>query len=224
MGLEFLKMTAFSDGSFMKPSDNIPIYTVMINPKSIKWNRKITYSDKQPLDSSTSSQKYRSTPSIELNFDIIIDCTGVVDASRLDMSKEITDLEKVVYTYSGKIHRPNYVRIQWGHGQLFDSVLKTFNTEYTLFKPNGDPLRAKVSLSFGEYIAPKKAKKKEKKTSPDITHLVEVVEGESLPQLSSKIWDTPNFYIQVAQYNDLNKFRNLKGGLELVFPPIIKPE
>ncbi|MFT5890106.1 MAG: hypothetical protein ACI9Y7_000195 [Dokdonia sp.] len=224
MGLEFLKMTAFIDGSFMKPSDDIPIYTVMINPNSIKWNRKITYSNKQPLDSSTSSQKYRSTPSVELNFDIIIDCTGVVDASRLDMSTEIRDLELVVYTYNGKIHRPNYVRIQWGQGQIFDSVLKSFNTEYTLFKPNGDPLRAKVSLSFGEYIAPKKAKKKEKKKSPDITHLVEVIEGENLPQLSSKIWETPNYYIQVAQYNDLNKFRNLKGGLELVFPPIIKPE
>lgn len=224
MGLKYLKMTPYSDGSFMNPTAGINPYTVMINPKSIKWNRKITYSNKQPLDSSTSSQKYRSTPSIELNFDIIIDCTGVVDKNRLDMIKEIKDLETVVYTYQGKIHRPNYVRIQWGQGQIFDSVLKTFNTEYTLFKPNGDPLRAKVSLSFGEYIAPKKAKKKEKKTSPDITHLVDVEEGENLPQLSNKIWDTPYYYVQVAQYNDLNKFRNLKGGLELIFPPIIKPE
>lgn len=222
MGLKFLTMTAFLDGNFKTPMPGVSPYSVMINPNSIKWDRKITYTEQQPLDSSTSSQKYKNSPSVNLNFDIIIDCTGVVDSKRVNMSKEIDDLETIVYTYNGKIHRPNYVRVQWGDGQLFDSVLKTFNTEYTLFKPNGDPLRAKVSLSFGEYVCPEKRKKQEKKTSPDITHLVEVIEGENLPQLSSKVWNTPYYYVQVAKYNDLNKFRHLSGGQELIFPPIIK--
>jgi hypothetical protein len=53
--------------------------------------------------------------------------------------------------------------------------------------------------------------------------LVEVVQGDSLPQLSNKVWNTPYYYVQVAQYNDLNKFRQLKGGQQLLFPPIIKP-
>jgi len=125
-----------------------------------------------------------------------------------------------VYDYDGKIHRPNYVIVQWGSDLIFKSVLKSFNTTYTLFRPDGSPLRAKVALSFGEYVSPKKKSKEEKKESPDVTHLVEVVEGESLPQLSYKVWNSPFYYVQVAQYNGLNKFRNLKGGQQLLFPPI----
>ena len=61
-------------------------YTLMINPNSIKWNRKIQYNEQQPLDASTASQKYKSTPSDELSFEITIDCTGIVDSKRIDMA------------------------------------------------------------------------------------------------------------------------------------------
>ncbi|MDE1206981.1 hypothetical protein [Tenacibaculum larymnensis] len=222
MGLEFLKITGYTDENFSTPVPGEP-YKVMINPNSIKWNRRIQYNEQQPIDSSKPSQKYKNTPSDELSFEIVIDCTGVVFSKRIDMAKEIKALEDIVYTYNGKIHRPNYVKIQWGANLSFNSVLKKFNTTYTLFRPDGSPLRAKISLSFGEYVSEKKKKKKEKKESPDVTHLVEVIEGESLPQLCNKVWNSPNHYIQVAQYNGLNKFRKLKGGQELIFPPIIKP-
>ncbi|MGG8496989.1 hypothetical protein ACQY1Q_11260 [Tenacibaculum sp. TC6] len=222
MGLEFMKITGYLDENFTNPVPGEP-YKVMINPNSIKWNRKIQYNEQQPIDSSKPSQKYKNTPSDELSFEIVIDCTGVVFSKRIDMAKEIKAIEDIVYTYNGKIHRPNYVKIQWGANLSFSSVLKTFNTTYTLFRPDGSPLRAKVALSFGEYVSPKKKSKEEKKESPDVTHLVEVVEGENLPQLCTKVWNSPYYYIQVAKYNNLNKFRNLKGGQELLFPPLIKP-
>jgi hypothetical protein len=222
MGLELMKITGYLDGDFMNKVSGDP-YTLMINPNSIKWNRKIQYNEQQPLDASKASQKYKSTLSDELSFEITIDCTGIVDPKRIDMAEEIRTLEDIVYTYNGDIHRPNYVKIQWGSDLSFNSVLKTFNTSYTLFRPDGSPLRAKISLSFAEYVSPKKKSEEEKKTSPDITHLVEVVEGDTLPQLCYKVWNTPFHYVKVAQYNNLNKFRQLKGGRNLIFPPIIKP-
>ena len=222
MGLELMKITGYSDENFTNAISGDP-YTVMMNPESIVWDRSIDYNEQQPIDSSSTSQKYKSTPSENLSFDIVIDCTGVVDPKRTDLSREIKALAAIVYKYNGKIHRPNFVKIQWGADIAFCGVLKSFNTTYTLFKPSGSPLRAKISLAFGEYISPEKRKKKDNKTSPDITHRVEVVEGESLPQLCNKIWDTPYYYIRVAEFNDLNKFRRLKGGAQLLFPPIIKP-
>lgn len=221
MGLEFMKITGYYDGDYTKPFAGDP-YKVMINPNSIKWNRKIQYNEQQAIDSSKPSQKYKNTPSGDLSFEIVIDCTGVVFSKRIDMGEEMKALEKIIYTYDGKIHRPNFVKVQWGSDLVFKGVLKSFNTTYTLFRPDGSPLRAKVSLGFSEYTSPKKKCKEEKKQSPDITHLVEVVEGENLPQLSNKVWDDPFYYIQVAAYNGLNKFRNLKGGQELIFPPIVK--
>jgi Contractile injection system tube protein len=219
--LELLKITGYTDEEFQTAFEGQP-YLVMINPDSIKWQRSIDYNEQQTPDSSSASQKYKSTPSDKVNFDIVIDCTGIVDAKRTDMSAEISALEKIVFTYNGKIHRPNFVKIQWGQNISFKGVLTSFDISYTLFKPDGSPLRAKISLSFSQYISPKTVKKLDMQQSQDISHLVTVVEGMTLPQLCQEIWNDDSYYVQVARYNDLNKFRDLKGIENLIFPPILQ--
>ena len=220
--LEPMKITGYTDEEFQTAFEGQP-YSVMINPDSVKRQQNVEYNEQQPPDSSSGSQKYKSTPSDKLNFDIVIDCTGVVDAKRTDMAAEITALEKIVFTYNGDIHRPNFVKVQWGKTLTFKGVLTSFDVSYTLFKPDGSPLRAKISLSFSQYISPKTVGKLDGKKSPDISHLETVVQGMTLPQLCFKIWNDDSYYVQVAKYNDLNKFRNLKGSEKLIFPPIIQP-
>ncbi len=217
--LELLKITGYTDEEFQNAFEGQP-YSVMINPDNIKWQRSIEYNEQQAPDSSSSSQKYKSTPSDKLNFDITIDCSGVVDAKRTDMAAEISALEKIVFTYNGDIHRPNFVSIQWGKNFTFKGVLTSFDTSYTLFKPDGSPLRAKISLAFSQYISPSTVEKLDKKTSPDITHVVDIKDGDNLPQLCEKVWNDKSYYAAVAKFNNLNKFRNLKGVSSLVFPPI----
>jgi hypothetical protein len=217
-----MKITGYTNKKFSKAFSGHP-YMTMINPESIKWKRNIEYNQQQSAGSSSASQKYKSTPGDELSFDIVIDCTGVVDAKRVDMAKEIGDLEKIIFEYNGKIHRPNYVKIQWGKNTTFKSVLKSMDTSYTLFKPDGSPLRAKVALSFGQCIAPSEVEKKDKTESLDMSHMVDVVQGDTLPKLCDRICNDDSYYIQVAEYNKLHKFRHLVGGNKLVFPPIIQP-
>lgn len=220
MALEKIKFVAYSDEEFTSEVSGVN-YTVMINPESLKIDRAVKYSDKQALNSSAPSQKYESTQGSAMNIDLVIDCTGIVDDTRTDLPSEIKKLQKVVYEYNGKIHRPNYVRIIWGKDFSFDGVLTSFNTTYTLFKPNGTPLRAKVAIAFNAYKAREAVAQKDDRSSPDMTHMLEVVEGDSLPQLSEKIWGDPSLSIKAARFNGLNKFRKLKAGSTLIFPPLI---
>lgn len=220
MALEKMKLVAYSDEEFTSKISDLE-YTVMLNPESLKVNRSINYSEEQALDSSAPSQKYVSTPCSAMTIDLVIDCTGIVDEKRTDLPAEIQKLQKVAYEYNGKIHRPNYVRITWGKDFSFDGVLTSFATTYTLFKPDGTPLRAKVSIAFNSYIARKIVAQKDAQESPDMTHMVEVIEGDSLPQLTYRIWGNPTFCIKAARFNGLNKFRKLRAGTVLVFPPLI---
>ncbi|MBC7861958.1 MAG: LysM peptidoglycan-binding domain-containing protein [Bacteroidia bacterium] len=55
---------------------------------------------------------------------------------------------------------------------------------------------------------------------PKLPYTHTVVEGDTLPDLSEKIYGDSSYYVQVAAYNNLNKFRNLKTGTTLVFPPL----
>lgn len=223
MSLQLMKLVAYTDETFQTPLSGSP-YLVMINPDSVKWGRSIEYNEQQPPDSSSPSQKYKSTPSEKLSFDIVIDCTGIVDPQRTSMADEIENLEEIIYTYNGSIHRPNFVKIIWGEGISFGGVLTSFDTSFTLFAPDGSPLRAKVSLAFSEYIAPATVAIQDGDESPDVTHIVNVVQDMNLPQLCQQVWNDNSYYVQVAKFNGLNKFRNLQGISRLIFPPIIQPQ
>lgn len=217
--LELMKITGYTDEEFQNKFSASP-YAFMINPDTIKIQKSIEYNEQQAPATSSASQKYKSTPSDKLSFEIIIDCTGIVDAKRIDMAQEIEALETIIYTYNGKIHRPNFVKVQWGQNITFNGVLDSIDISYTLFKPDGNPLRAKISLAFSQYISPKSVTMIDAPQSPDLTHIVNVTEGMSLPQLCLQTWDDDSLYIQVAQFNNLNKFRNLKGINKLIFPPV----
>jgi hypothetical protein len=206
--LELMKITGYTDEEFQNKFSGNP-YTFMINPDNIKIQKSIEYNEQQAPATSSASQKYKSTPSDKLSFEMVIDCTGIVDAKRIDMA-----------TYNGKIHRPNFVKVQWGQNITFNGVLDSIDISYTLFKPDGSPLRAKISLSFSRYISPKTVTMTDAPESPDLTHIVTVSEGMSLPQLCQKVWNDDSYYIQVAGFNKLNKFRNLNGIDKLIFPPI----
>ncbi len=212
-----MKIVAFSDGKYNK---KVSDYGVMINPETIKWDRTIEYNKKQAPDNSSPSVKYKKSLGQNLSFDLVIDCTGIVDSSRVDLPSEVKKLKEVIYSYQGNIHRPNFLSIHWGRSFTFQGVLTNFDTNYSYFKPDGTALRAKVSLKFISYTDLAKVTKQENKQSPDMTHLVNVVAGDSLPQLSHDIYDTSNYYLQLAKYNGLNKFRRIEPGSQLVFPPI----
>ena len=219
--LELMKITGYTDEEFQNKFPGNP-YVLMINPDNIKLQKAIDYNEQQAPATSSTSQKFKSIPSDKLTFDTVIDCTGIVDAKRTDMSKEIKALETIIYTYNGKIHRPNFVKVQWGENITFNGVLNSIDISYTLFRPDGSPLRAKIALVFSQYISPSTETKIISPKSPDLTHIVSVVEGMSLPQLCLQTWDDDSLYIEVAKFNNLNKFRNLGGVNKLLFPPVIQ--
>ena len=94
------------------------------------------------------------------------------------------------------------------------------SVQYTLFKPSGEPLRAKLTLSFVQYVSQKEESARADRKSPDLTRVVEVKAGDTLPLLCYRIYKDSSYYTQVARVNKLISFRGLKPGSRLVFPPL----
>jgi hypothetical protein len=215
-----MKLVAYSDEKFTTPVAQ-GTYEVMLNPDKLQWRGRVHYNEEAPLDSSAPASKYNKTQSEKLSFELVIDCTGVVDESRLDLPAEIVQLSKVIYDYNGNIHRPNYLIINWGSGLAFKCVLTSFDLSYTFFKPDGTPLRAKAALEFSSYVDAATRARLENKASPDMTHLVRLVEGDTLPAIATRIYGAPGYYVQIARFNGLDKFRHLAPGTLLTVPPLV---
>jgi hypothetical protein len=142
-----LKIVGYADEKFTSALDGGE-YEVMLNPEKLQWGRRIQDDEETASDGSAPASGSSKTLSEKLRFELDIDCTGVVDDKRVDMQAEIAQLSKVLYAYNGENHRPNYLIINWEHSLAFKCVLTSCNLSYTLFRPDGTPLRARVALEF----------------------------------------------------------------------------
>jgi len=219
-----LTMTACSVTQSGKVEPTGASFTVMINPSGYRRERKINLSATKTLGTLGPKNAFSSLDPEVITFeDIIIDGTGAVPlaagGTASDVKTQIDALTAVIYTYVGDKHEPPWVKLAWGNF-VFYCRLSTMSVNYTLFKPNGDPLRAKVKLAFSSAMTAQEEAKRAKRSSPDLSHLVTVVAGDTLPLLCDRIYRDSSYYPEIARINKLADFRRLKPGTQLLFPPL----
>lgn len=195
-----------------------PVFKAMINPESYKRDFGINYNRDKSQGKLSPELKFNSYDEEKISFDFILDGTGVVNGET-DVPGRLKKLKNIVYKYVGYFHEPNVVRVAWGD-LAFYGRLTSMGVNYTLFKPDGIPLRAKVSLAFSKYVNAKEESKKAERSSPDLTHTRLVKDGDTLPLLCHEIYEDPSLYLYVARHNKLTDFRHLLPGSRLYFPPI----
>ncbi len=220
-----MTITAYTDPGFSSkaPTATNP-FTVWINPASYAHKTQIRYNDRQAQGSSGPSPEFNRVGEEEISFDLVFDATGVVPpVSGQSYTNGVADglkqFTSLLATVNGTIHSPNYLILSWAQLQ-FQCVLYSMNISYTLFRPDGTPLRAKLSLSFQSYTSETQLAKQANLSSPDLTHLVTVNAGDTLPLLCHRIYGDSNQYLKVARYNGLHSFRDVPPGTQLVFPPL----
>jgi hypothetical protein len=159
-------------------------FEAMINPTGYEQKSTVKYTKVRALGAPGSEPKYSATPAEEFTLkDFILDGTGVVSVTGLvPVKDQIAALREVVYSYVGTEHETPIVQVSWGP-LLFYARVESMKVDYTLFKPSGEPLRAKVSMSFVEFQSTEEISKEANQSSPDLTHLIEVKAGDTLPDL-----------------------------------------
>jgi Contractile injection system tube protein len=200
-------------------------FEVMLNPSSYNHQRVISYNHESTFGEIGKEVKFAAFGGEEVRLDFVIDGTGVVSpssggSSYDDVKTQIRSLSAVVYDYVGIDHEPSVVRLLWGT-LIFFGRLKTMSVEYTLFKPTGEPLRAKVKLAFNGFMSKKKQALVANRSSSDLSHSVEVREGDTLPLLCYRIYRDSSRYMEVARFNGISAFRKLEAGARISFPPLV---
>jgi LysM repeat protein len=198
-----------------------PPFEAMINPSGYSVASAIEYAQNKTLGPGI-EKKFSKSIADKVTFkELVLDGTGIVGGPAITSVKDqIALLRKVSYNYQGSDHEPPVVEISWGP-LLFKARVESLNIDYTLFKPNGDPLRAKIKLGLVAYKSTEESLREASLESPDLTHLVEVKAGDTLPLLCYQIYKNPAHYMAVARINNLQQFRKLQPGQVLRFPPLV---
>jgi hypothetical protein len=221
--LEKMVMTGYEKSDY---SGNSEKFTAQINPASISLSKEIAYAPDDVVGSGSSENKYKRHKENKLSFKIVLDDTGALfnpgqttSGSQKTILSMVNQLETVLYTIHSESHEPRYVTIIWG-AFCFEGRTTSLSYDYTLFSPEGMPLRVTISLSFSGHLNKEISNKKENKKSPDLTRVITLKAGESIAGWCNKIYNDPSFCSDVAKCNGLSSFRNVEPGVSLIFPPL----
>lgn len=193
-------------------------WAVMINPAAYEHKQSISRAKERAPGKAGYLPKFNAMNETIFFKEIVIDGTGVLTTK--DVKSSIDDLRAIVYDYSGEKHEPPYVQLLWGN-LIFYGCLDTISVNYTLFKGTGEPLRAKVDLSFTRAMSAQEEARVANRSSPDLSHRFEVRAGDTLPLLCYQVYGDSSYYREVATFNKLNHFRELTPGVRLIFPPLV---
>ncbi len=217
--LEKLTIYPYKDSGFSQSAGDA--YAVLINPEKYSHNYSIVYNTEQASGTAGASSKFEKMIPEKVGMELVFDATGIVPGSSGDVLKDIEKFKVASYNFNGGIHSPNFLKLSWG-SLIFNCHLISLDVNYTLFKPDGTPLRAKATVSFERYIDDKTLAITESKESPDLTHLVVFNESDTLPNLCFKTYGNVNYYRAVAKANNIINYRNIPAGTKLFFPPLKK--
>jgi hypothetical protein len=225
--LEKMLILAFSDSEKAENggvNDADDQFEALINPESYTLQYKLKFSQgAQGQGTSGAQLKYEYTEPDEITFDFLFDNSGIIDGQpRESVVDDLKKMKDVLIGYKGDSHEPRHLKLVWGENSIFKGRVTELSINHKMFKPDGTPIRAIATVKFKSSIEEQKRAAKENKSSPDLTHIRKVKQGDTLPLMCYSIYGDPKYYLQVAEVNGLANFRQLKPGTDLFFPPLKK--
>ncbi len=225
--VEKMLILAFDDSKKAETPTKSSAYAyfeALINPESYTLDYKLKFSKEgQGQGSSGKQLKYEYTEPEEMSFEFLFDNTGIIDGKPRDsIVDDIKKFKEVLLEYKGDSHEPPHLALVWGENSIFKGRAIEISLVYKLFKADGTPIRAMAKVKFKSSIEELKRAAKEDKKSPDLTHIRKVRMGDTLPLMCHRIYGDSKHYMSVAAANNLNNFRELNPGMDIIFPPIEK--
>jgi nucleoid-associated protein YgaU len=102
----------------------------------------------------------------------------------------------------------------------FDCIVENIKQKFTLFSPEGVPLRATLTLTLREYKTLDDQLHQLNLSSPDRTHSHVVQRGETLSRVAARYYRKSGAWRHIADANHIEDPRRIAAGAFLTIPPM----
>ena len=168
---------------------------------------------------------------LELFCDTTDDGIGIETRSVTEETDKFYQLVKIL----PELHAPPVVTFYWNdkfpgdslneawgnqRRNSFTGVAESVRQKFTLFSPQGVPLRANVTLVLREYRTLEEQMFQLNLSSPDRSHAHVLAVGETLSTVASRYYQRPGEWRRIADDNGIEDPRRLQPGRILSVPRI----
>jgi nucleoid-associated protein YgaU len=139
--------------------------------------------------------------------------------------REITRRITSLLDINPETHAPPVALFTWGQ-LTFRCVLTRATQRFILFRPDGVPLRARLTVAFSEYTNAELESKETKRETADYSKAYVVTQGETLSDVAGRVYKNAELWRPIAIRNGVEDPRVLAAGMRLLVPtlPFRDPE
>jgi len=116
-----------------------------------------------------------------------------------------------------ELHAPPICLFIWG-AFVFQCIIERVSKRFTMFLPEGIPVRATLSVTLKEYKEVDIQIKELALRSSDVTKRWTVKQGDSLWSIAVKEYGDPADWTLIAEANGIDNPRTIEPGTDLVIP------
>lgn len=202
------------------PGSKLASLEFQFNPEKLSIKKTAKWDPGQQAGASTTPvPAYESPGPIELTIPILLDAAH---SKTNDINADIDVLLSCLVPTSksrtdGKPHPP-LVIFGWGTKLSLTAWVRTVDTEYQLFQPNGVPTRAKCSVTLVEY--PTATRRQNPTSGGTATHTVRTLRaGDTLASVAFDEYGDAALWRGLAAANRISDPLRAAAGDELLIPP-----
>lgn len=133
------------------------------------------------------------------------------------MFSKLPGAAKGLMDIDSDLHAPPVCLFIWG-AFIFQCIIERVSKRFTMFLPEGIPVRATLGVTLKEYREVEVQVKEIALLSADLTKRWVVTQGDSLWSIAAKEYGSPGDWRLIADANKINNPRIITPGEELVVP------
>jgi nucleoid-associated protein YgaU len=193
---------------------------VQFNPEEYTLNRDVVWSQAAIPGLGSPLLQFAHGGLQTLELELLLD-TYEGGGDVRDLVRGVTSLMDIDPT----THAPPVVLFTYG-SLAFTCVLARASQKFIMFRPDGTPVRARVSVTFNEFRNADLEAKEVKRETADYTKLHVVSQGETLATIAARVYGAAATWRPIAIRNGVDDPRDLAIGRRLEIPrlPFRDPE
>jgi len=192
------------------------IVDCMFRPKELSMSKNNTWNEKDVKEGDLPILEFGGGKPAELKMQLFFDTYEKGEDVR-----NYTDKVWKLMDVSNDKKRPPRCQFTWGIYLSFKAVIYSLSQQYTLFLPNGMPVRSTLDVSFRQSVDEKKRPSQNPTTVCKPGYRTrQVRQGETLDLIAFEEYGDPNRWRFLADINKLDDPLSLPDGTLLAIAPI----
>ncbi len=204
----------------------------LFNPAEYTFTKTNNWKSEDIVGGNVELMDFQGGGAMTLTLSLFFDTYSASDPKMLDGGKpkdvreftekvlNLMNVDPKLKDHSAHTGRPPRVSFRWGNTWSFKSVITNITQRFTMFLPDGRPVRATLDVTFRQVESQSTTRRQNPTSFAEVQKIRVVGPGETIDSIAYQEYGDSARWRKIADYNELDDPLKLRPGQRLAIPEV----